>query len=229
MKERSILIIKKIRDYWGIDEHLVYSVLFKSWGLVKSPLTIAVLIIYLNPRDQGYWYTFINLGALTALAELGFTMVLTQLVSHEFAYLSFNGRVSGSEHHLMRLFSLIRYSGKLYSLIIPIAFVVLSIIGIVFLLSLTDLEISKPLLIAWVLYSLSGVLTLITSIVASIIQGLNEISTAQRILLLSSVISTLITIIGLVFGLKLWALGIGGITNFLVCIFFFKKKIYIIV
>ncbi|MEI9919616.1 MAG: hypothetical protein WDO14_12560 [Bacteroidota bacterium] len=199
--------------------------MYKFWGLVRSPLTIFLIIIYLDETQQGYWYTFINLGALTVFAELGFTAVITQLVSHEFAHLTFNdGKLSGPSEYVDRLSSLVLYSVRLYSRIIPVAFAVLAIFGSVFLLRAHEGDIGWISIAAWVLYCLSGALTLIVTIGSSIVQGLGHISTTQRILFFGSALGTVGLVLGLWLGLDLWALGIGGIINFITCLYLLVRK-----
>ncbi|MEI8705615.1 hypothetical protein [Pseudoalteromonas sp. B62] len=54
---------------------------------LKGPLVIMAVLFSLNVREQGIWYTFISLSALSGIVELGFTSIITQFVSHEYAYL----------------------------------------------------------------------------------------------------------------------------------------------
>ena len=83
--------MKKLINKIGIDGAIFWSTLNKGFGFVKGPLNIYFVIKYLSLDQQGTWYTFTNLSALTILADLGFAGIITQFISHEYAYLKFNG------------------------------------------------------------------------------------------------------------------------------------------
>ena len=116
-----IKIIFFLKNKTGIDSAILWNIFNKALNVVKGPITLYFLIRYLNPSTQGLWYTFGSLGALTIFAELGFLTIITQFVSHEFAFLqNENGKVVGPYEKLNRFFGLIRFSLKFYSLIVHI-------------------------------------------------------------------------------------------------------------
>ena len=51
---------------------------------IKGPVILLVIIKYLSPDEQGLWYLFINLGALSVIVDFGFTTLLTQYVSNSY-------------------------------------------------------------------------------------------------------------------------------------------------
>ena len=71
----------------GIDKPVFYTVLSVFWGTLAGILSIFFIVDFLSLNNQGYWYTFLSLGALATFAELGFTTIITQIISHEYAYL----------------------------------------------------------------------------------------------------------------------------------------------
>jgi len=174
----------------------------RSWSLLSGPLSIFFIITFLSKETQGIWYTFLNLSMLTVFAELGFTVLIAQRVSHEFAFLELkNGYVVGDRQQLDHLFSLIRHSFKLYSLIIPIAITILIVIGYYWFGNQENI-----IFIAWVTYSIISGINLIVALLQSVYEGLNKIADIQKNMLFGSVLRTLFTWFLLVSGFGIWAL-----------------------
>ena len=118
-----------------------------------------MIIIYLSPEQQGLWYTFGSLAALSGLAELGFTLLISQLVSHEFSSLGLkSGYVIGKKHARDKLFSLIKFSLKMYFYIIPAACIILTVGG-------TYILIDQPpeIRFAWIIFSIVSAISLLVS------------------------------------------------------------------
>ncbi len=175
---------------------------------------------YLTLEDQGLWYTFISLGALTMLVDLGFTSIITQFISHEFAHLTFeNGKLTGKEKRLNSIFSLIHYSIKFYSYIVLFASILLVLFGIYYFRSE---KISVFFL--WLLFSISSSLSLYSSLLLSIFQGLDNFKETQKIILFSSILMTVCIWLMLFFDFSILALAIGNLINiFLQLIFSYAR------
>ncbi|MEZ7892923.1 MAG: hypothetical protein QMC67_14370 [Candidatus Wallbacteria bacterium] len=176
------------------------------WNILKGPVSIYILLRTLTPEQQGLWYTFISLSALTVFAEMGFTNIITRFVSHEFAHLKFdNNVIIGEDKYLIRIISLIRYAIKFYFFVIPLAVIILIIIGFYFFKT-----ISSDIFIAWVLYSISSGINLFVSLLQSIYQGLNKVYEIQHNIFLGSIFTTLLTWFLLCIKLNIWALVISN-------------------
>lgn len=76
-----------------------------------------VIAVTLARSTQGYYYTFFSLVALQSFFELGFSIVLIQFASHEWASLSRDaaGGISGDPVARSRLISLGRLAGRWYT------------------------------------------------------------------------------------------------------------------
>lgn len=203
--------IKRLISFLGIDKAIFYTIIGILWSSIAGVLSIFFIVNYLTLSEQGYWYTFLSLGALGTFAELGFTTIVTQFISHEYAHLKENkGELFGETKNLDRTISLIKFSFKFYLVITIVAFILLSIIGIVFLKSTTN---NFLLLSSWVLYSFTGACFLLTSLFGAVLKGFNKVSTTQKIITITRFFSSIAIWTSLFSGLSLWALAIGGIVN----------------
>ena len=203
--------MQRVLSILGIDKAVFYTVLNVTWGSIAGVLSIFFIVSFLSSTEQGYWYTFLSLGALATFAELGFTTIITQFISHEYAHLSEkNGKLYGESERIDRTVSLVKFSFKFYIIITVAAFLILSIVGLLVLMSSTkDIYI----LIVWVFYSFTGAFLLLVSLFGAVLKGFNKVDLAQKILTLANFANNIATWATLFAGFKLWALAIGGIAN----------------
>lgn len=94
---------------------LLSTLINSLWRIISGPVMLLAIPYFLTPMEQGFWYTFTGLAALSIFADLGFTTIVLQFSAHEFAHLHFErGRLlSGDKEHLWRLasFSALQYVG----------------------------------------------------------------------------------------------------------------------
>lgn len=214
---KNVPVLNKVVSFLGIDKAIFYTIMGFSWSLIGGPLSIFFIIKYLTITEQGYWYTFQSLGALTTLAELGFTTIITQFISHEFAHLKEkNGLLVGD--NVDRTISLIHFSFKFYIIVIFIAFILLTVVG-TFIIAHSTANIT--LLSAWVIYSLTGAFLLLVSLLSAVLKGFNKVALVQKIVFITSFASIISTWTALSFGLGLWALVVGSTVNMTLSIWLF--------
>src|SRR5579862_3805657 len=96
----------------GVDRAIAYTVASRAWSSLSGPLTMFFVIRFLTPEQQGYFYTFGNMLALTVIFELGLVMVISQFASHEMAKLHFTpeGLLAGDDRAKGRMATLMRTS-----------------------------------------------------------------------------------------------------------------------
>ena len=216
---QNTFIIKRILSILGIDKPVFYTILTVFWSSIAGIVSIVFIVDFLSLSDQGYWYTFLSLGALATFAELGFTTIITQFISHEYAHLEErNGKLFGEDNRIDRTISLVRFSFKFYIVITIVAFIILSIVGVIFLMNTTN---DIYLLVAWVFYSFTGAFMLLVSLFGAVLRGFNKVSVAQKIIFLTNFASNIAIWAALYVGFNLWALGIGGIINIILSLFLF--------
>lgn len=206
-------------DIIGLESAVAWININSLFNLLKGPISLYFLVKYLTPQQQGIWYTFGSLSALTTFAELGFTLIVSQFVSHEYAKLVMKGNIlTGSQFDLDRIVSLIRYALKFYILIVPTAAIGLAVFGFFYF----NKE-SANVLTAWLLYSIVGGLNLFISLLYSIYRGLDKVAVIQRNLFISAIILTFVNWFLLFFGFQIWSLAISGLIGIVISVFLLFK------
>jgi hypothetical protein len=172
---------------------------------IKGPVIIAAILLFLDVTEQGFWYTFISLSALTGLAELGFTTIISQFVSHEYANLRIrNGYLIGKRISLDKAFGLVRYAIRVYCYIVPIAVLILIAIGGYFFSSE-----SYQILVIWLFYCTLSGFNLVVSLLQSIYQGFDKVYKTHIIKVLSNICSIFFLVLALALDLGLAALPVS--------------------
>ncbi|KYJ86431.1 hypothetical protein, partial [Sulfurovum riftiae] len=205
-----------------IDNALLWVLINKLWSILKGPINLFFIISYLTKNEQGLWYTFLSLGALTVFAEMGFTVIITQFVSHEYAHLKeMRGFLKGSYDSRDKLVSLVRYALKFYLIIVPVAIVILFVIGKYFLA-----DVNSKVFFLWMLFSITGGVNLLVSLLQSIVQGLDKVALIQKNIFVGSLILPISSWLLLYFGAGLSTLVIANILSIILMslLFFIKTK-----
>lgn len=163
---------------------------------LKGPLVIMAVLFSLNVQEQGIWYTFISLSALSGIVELGFTSIITQFVSHEYAYLKKkNGFLIGKRNSIDRAFGLVRYALKFYLYIVPLAVVLLVFVGIYFFENESD-----SIKLAWIIYCIFNGVNLFVSLLQAIYKGFDNIYEIHLTIAYSNLVSLTVIVVGLLLG-----------------------------
>jgi len=222
-KESLNLYLSKIKSFLNLDTSVYLSIITRIWSIIKTPLSIIFITRFLTPVYQGYWYAFLSMATLTVFAEMGFTTIIVQYVSHEFAHLNLekDNTVSGDDGRMQKFTGLIRFCISRYVIIIPIGVLIILIVGFIFFKSTLY---SSQLILVWIIYACSGGLTLFASLISSILQGINKVKDVLKINLYSNVISTASIWVILALGGGIWALTISTLIFCLTSFIFFLAK-----
>lgn len=205
---------------FGIDESIIWATVNRLFGVVKAPLTIYFIVRFLTVKEQGLWYTFLSLSALSLFAELGFASIITQFVSHEYAKLSESrGVIYGEQESKDRLFGLIRFSLKFYSIIIPVAILIMMAVGHFYFRN--D---KATVLVCWFAFSIVSGLLLSLGLLQSVYQGLNRVKEVQINAFICALAGTVVTWLMLLLNAGLWALVAGNLIGLLIAALFLYKK-----
>jgi hypothetical protein len=226
IRNSEIRDLHKIKQLFNLDSTVYLSIASKTWSILKTPLSVIFITRFLTPESQGYWYTFLSMAALSVFAELGFTTIIIQYVSHEFAHLEVqkDNTIMGDNAKLDNFFGLIRFCISRYLIITPIAILIVMLAGYVFFRSTLY---STNLITIWIMYAISGGLTLFTSLISSILQGINKVRNVLQINLYANVISTISIWVVLLLGGGIWALTVSSlIFCFTSFVFFYYKYKY---
>jgi hypothetical protein len=107
----------RIRRALGLDGAVAYTSLARMVGIAGSTVTVLLIVRFLSPVEQGYYYTLLSLVALQMVFELGFSFVVQQLAAHECIHLELHGdgSVSGDPVAHARLASTLQLSMSWYT------------------------------------------------------------------------------------------------------------------
>jgi hypothetical protein len=105
-----------LRRRTGLDRAIAYTVMARVFQIVGSTGTVLLIVRFLTPVEQGYYYTLLSLVALQMVFELGFSFVILQLAAHETAHLALHpdGRIEGDRIAHLRLASVLQKTVRWY-------------------------------------------------------------------------------------------------------------------
>ena len=180
----------------------------QMWRLVSGPIIMLLIPLFLTETQQGYWYLFGSLSALSIFADLGFSNIILQFSAHEFAFLSFSkdGILVGDSEHLNKLATFFRFTLKWIGTIGAVVFPIIYIIGIVYFVR--D-EVLSIYLLPWTIYAIGSLVNFFNTSILSFIEGLNKIAEVQKIRFAVNIIYTCIIAIVLVLRGNIFALALG--------------------
>lgn len=117
LEARTLRMRQWLHAKLGIDKPIAFTILARGWASFAGLVTVALIARFLTPAEQGYYYTFGSLVALQIIFELGFSLVILQMASHERAHLEISpdGTVSGNPVAHARLASVLQKAVRWYS------------------------------------------------------------------------------------------------------------------
>jgi hypothetical protein len=108
--------VQWLKHLLGLDWAIAYTVLARVVQILGSTGTVLLILRYLTPVEQGYYYTLLSLVSLQTVFELGFSFVILQMAAHESVHLKFHadGRVEGDPVAHARLASILQKTLRWY-------------------------------------------------------------------------------------------------------------------
>ena len=108
--------VERLKRHTGLDRAIAYTVMARGLQIVGSTGTVLLIVRFLTPVEQGYYYTLLSLVALQTIFELGFSFVILQMAAHESVHLTFHpdGRIEGDPVAHARLASVLQKAVRWY-------------------------------------------------------------------------------------------------------------------
>jgi hypothetical protein len=105
-----------LKHFFGVDRAIAFTVLARGIQILGSAGTVLLILRFLSPVEQGYYYTLLSLVSLQVVFELGFSFVILQMAAHECAYLTIHadGHVEGDATAHARLASILQKALRWY-------------------------------------------------------------------------------------------------------------------
>ncbi|MGA9882268.1 MAG: hypothetical protein WBQ34_00980, partial [Candidatus Acidiferrales bacterium] len=173
MSDSAILRLKHIL---GLDGAVAYTVLARVFQMVGSAGTVLLIVHFLSPVEQGYYYTILGLVALQTVFELGFSFVVLQMAAHERIHLVLhaNGDIEGDPIAHARLASILQKTLRWYAAAAAVMWVVL-LPGGMFFFSLRDRGTHVAWLGPWIVAVCACVLMFLLDPLFSFLEGCGQV------------------------------------------------------
>jgi hypothetical protein len=196
-----------IKHTLGLDRAIVFTVLARVWSSASGIVTVLLIAKFLSPAEQGYYYTFGSLVALQIVFELGFSIVILQLASHERAHLTIvpDGTISGDPIAHERLASVLQKAVRWYFTGALMMAAVLIPWGFYFFSTHQHSGRSISWQIPWVLVVLAATLTFQIDPILSFLEGCGFVENVARLRLAQAMLSGLLAWLVLANGHGLFA------------------------
>jgi len=200
--------MKKLLMYMGVDRAVAYSLATRGWGLLSGVATLLLVVRFLSPDEQGYYYTFASLIVMQIFFELGFSNVVMQFASHEMANLRWtdSGAIEGDIHSKSRLRSLVLLVAKWYGVIAILIIAVILPIGWVFF-STTNTHSAVNWQGAWIWLVIAAAINIFFMPFLALLEGCGRVTEIARLRFVQNVIGSLLAWLVLMGGGGLLALS----------------------
>ncbi|MDP2326916.1 MAG: hypothetical protein Q8M79_02395, partial [Dehalococcoidia bacterium] len=108
--------VATVRHHAREHSGALFAFLARGWASGAGLVLVLLATTRLSPAEQGYFFTFQTLLFFQFFLELGFAVVLTQFVAHEWAHLHLDGgRVEGDPMARARLAGMVRLARRWYA------------------------------------------------------------------------------------------------------------------
>ncbi len=214
---KPVAVFQRLLRRAEVDRPVALAVLAQTWTLASGPVTLLLIAWYLTPELQGYYYTFGSLLALQSFVELGFSVVITQFASHEWAHLGVDdgGRIMGEPDSLSRLISLGRLAFKWYAVVSCVFVVGVSMVGYIFFSHNPHPGINW--VFPWLTVVFLTGLQLWMLPLLSLLEGCNQMANIYLFRLIQAGLGTMALWLALALGAGLWVApvyaGVGCLVN----------------
>ncbi len=127
-------MVSAIRSKLGLDGPVAFTFLARLTNILGSTGTVLLIVRFLSPIEQGYYYTMLSLVSLQLVFEMGFSFVIQQLAAHECIHLCLDleGNVGGDELAHARLASTLQLSLRWYTAAAAAMVLILVPLGMLF-------------------------------------------------------------------------------------------------
>jgi hypothetical protein len=199
------------RHFMGVDRAVFYSVLLRVFSTAGGLVTIPLILTRLNPTEQGYHYTFGSILALQVFLEMGFGAVAVQMMAHEAAHLTINLRtgVTGPQDNLDRFSATFQFIRRWYAVLSILVGVLLLPAGFLFF-STSKQDASIHWMLPWAILVLGTAGDLFVRSLDATIEGMGFVAESIRVNLWSAAIRIILSILGLLVGLRLYAVPVAS-------------------
>jgi hypothetical protein len=184
----------RLKHIVGIDRAITYTVLARSCQAIGSAGTVLLVIHFLTPAEQGYYYTLWSLVWLQTVFELGFSSVILQLATHEGSRLTIDGndRVTGDPIAHARLASVLQTAVPWYAAAAVLMAMILLPAGSYFFSQHPHMGVEPAWRWPWTLAVLGSVMTFQLDPVFSFLEGCGRVAQVAGLRLSQAIVGALL-------------------------------------
>ena len=217
------IIYNQFTNVLGVDKAIAYTSLNGVLGALFGVMSVFLYATCLSKTEQGYYYTFGSIMAISIFFELGFTGIMTQYVAHEHAHLAWNNNgktLVGDVTHLSRLSSLLHFCVKWYAVIAFLYLLTLQLFGITFFAEYGE-DNSISWKVPWIILCFMSAWGLFSAPVFSFMTGLDLVKEMAKMGFYRTIITTGVTWACLIGGLSLYSMAISSVVAAIYVIAYF--------
>lgn len=222
------LLIRKISTFFGINGAIFYTSSSQVISAIGGLVTVFLIVHFMTPATQGFYYTFASVLAIQTFFELGLGGIINQYTAHEMAYLKFSSSVhlEGEERYLSRLSSLMHFCFKWYAISAGLLFTCLISVGFWYFNKFGQQYSDVNWQVPWILVSLGSSLNLLISPWMAVLQGMNKVKEMAKISLIKQLIILSVTWVSLLLGAQLYIISINSLTGFIILLILYLNTSY---
>lgn len=207
-----------------VNRAVAYALALRGWQLIGGTVSVLLISTFFTREVQGYYYTFNSLLALQSFFDLGLSVVIINVCSHEWSRLRLDhaGCIAGDADALSRLVSIGRLLFRWYGIASVLFTIGVGIGGAVFLAWKPDAPI------AWqspwaALVILTGLL-LWTMPFTALLEGCSQTVEVNRFRLVQAVATNIAIWGALAADAGLWVAVAGAAGRLVVAIAFLARR-----
>jgi hypothetical protein len=204
---------RRLLNRWEVDQAVFFAIAARGWQIPAGMVTLALIVTFFTPVEQGYYYTFWSLIALQMFFDLSLHQVLINFASHEWEKLSLDadGFVQGDGAALSRLRSLVRSAVTWYGTAAGLFLVIVGTAGFLFFSykGTSVVEWRAP----WTALVALNAVTFLTIPALAVLEGCNEVRSVYRLQLIRTVTGNLVVWFCIPLGTALWTPAIVSLTR----------------
>jgi O-antigen/teichoic acid export membrane protein len=207
--------LHQFRRWAGVDRAVFYTNAAQVLRLVTGPISMVLVLRYLTPEIQGYFYAFAGVVGTQVFLEMGFSQNILQFASHEYAKLRFSEkqRLEGDEEAYSRLISLGRLAFGYYAIAAFAFFILVGVGGHLFFSHAGQHNVAWQK--AWWMVVASAAGSLAINPARALLEGCNQIAVIAKFTIVNSLAGFVVSAISLVAGMGIYVTAITAATGFL--------------
>jgi O-antigen/teichoic acid export membrane protein len=194
----------KIGNRLGFDKAIKINLVKGLWLATSSLITIIIVTKFLDPLQQGYYFTIYGLIGLQVFVEMGLGFALVQIISHEMGALKIlkSGVLDGDERSKANIKSIIVFSIKWFFWGGLLLFIIMVISGLYIFNNKENNEIIN----IWIILSLIISLNIQVNTVNIFLEGVGRVEELAKFKIMQTIFSTPILWVLLIYNNNLYAI-----------------------